>query len=403
MRPVLPTSIALAAAALAAAAPAPAQSYRPSGTCDGFPKLALKTAPGLCVGLVARRLGFPRGVAILGSDVYVTDLGARRPGRGRLLRLRNGGRSPPETLLSRLDQPSGLAPAPNGQLYLGEPARILRIDPNAPDIARSARVILDGLPGDGLHNLTAFAVAADGALHVNLGSATDNCENPDGSPQRIPCFEATARPPRGSILRVVPQVGRAVHARDAEVVARGLRNAMALAFTRQGDLVAATNARDAIHSVDPKLSDVNLPHDLLVRIVRGGDYGWPYCFDALRPSPEYPRFPCRTKRAPERLLPAHSAPLGALVYPGGGLPGPSDRLVLALHGYRRHGHRIVAFDLDAKGMTKAPMRDIVSGWNAAPGLRPRGAPTALAAAPDGSIYVVEDRNGTLLRIARARR
>jgi glucose/arabinose dehydrogenase len=30
------------------------------------------------------------------------------------------------------------------------------------------------------------------------------------------------------------------------------------------------------------------------------------------------------------------------------------------------------------------------------------APTALAAAPDESIYVVEDKNGTLIRIARSK-
>jgi glucose/arabinose dehydrogenase len=176
---------------------------------------------------------------------------------------------------------------------------------------------------------------------------------------------------------------------------------MALAFTAQGELLAATNARDAIHRVDPSIPDARLPHDLLVRVGKGGDYGWPYCFDLLRPSPEYPRFSCKTKSPPERRLPPHSAPLGTIVTRGG-LLGPGDHLVLALHGYRANGHRIVAYALDAKGRTIDPFTDIVSGWTPAAGIRPLGAPTALAAAPDGSIYVVEDRNGTLLRIAHSK-
>jgi glucose/arabinose dehydrogenase len=383
---------------LGGAAPSPGSGgYKTSGLCDGFPRVSLRTAPGLCVGLVASGIGFPRGVTTIGTDISVADLGSRMPGRGRVLRLSSRGQGEVEVVLKGLDQPNGIAPAPGGQLYVGVIGGIIRFDPAARDPASSVRPVLTGLPGDGLHNLTAFAVAPDGALLVNVGSASDNCGTGRSADRNKPCGELARVPPRAAILRVRPRLGGAVDARNAEVVAVGLRNSMALAFTPQGALLAAVNARDHIDKADRRLSDASLPHEPLVRVVRGADYGWPYCFDNRRASPEYPGYDCRSKRPPERLLPAHAAPLGAALARGG-LLGPGDRLLLAFHGYRPAGHRIVALPLDRAGGTGAPA-DVVSGWDATQD-HPRGAPVGIAVARDGGILVVEDRNGTLLRIGR---
>jgi glucose/arabinose dehydrogenase len=390
----------LVLAGLAAAVPAAAQEYVTSGTCDGFARVKLSTPAGLCVGLVARGIGFPRGVATIGSDVYVADLGARRPGRGRVLRFSRGGHGPVEVVLAGLDQPNGIAPAPGGGLYVGVVGGIIRFDPRARDPQGTVRPILTGLPSDGLHMLTAFAVAPDGALLVNVGSASDNCGTGRSADRRKPCGELARVPPRGAILRVRPLSNAAVDARKAQVVAIGLRNSMAMAFTPQGALLAAGNARDHINKANPKLSDAELPHEPLVRVVHGADYGWPYCFDNLRASPEYPRFDCRRKRAPERLLPPHAAPLGAAVARGGIL-GPGDRLLLAFHGYRPAGHRIVALRLDGAGRTVGDLVDVVAGWEPNAD-HPRGAPVGIAIASDGSIFIAEDRNGTLLRVSRVR-
>jgi len=60
----LPTLLLLLAPLWVAAAPAD-NAYRTAGDCDGFPAVALTTAAGLCVGIVAEGLGKARGVAVI--------------------------------------------------------------------------------------------------------------------------------------------------------------------------------------------------------------------------------------------------------------------------------------------------------------------------------------------------
>ncbi len=375
--------------------------YRTAGSCDGVPRVALKTPPGICVGLVAEKLGFPRGLALIGSDVYLVDLASRTPGRGRILRLARFGRGAPEVVLSGLNQPNGIAALPDGTLYVGEVGQIIRFDPRAANPRATVQLIVTGLPKDGRHNLTAFALSPDGALFVNIGSRSDNCETPNGKAPNAaaPCPEFASRPPRGTMLRIDATTSRPVQAANAPVFARGIRNAMGFAFLADGRLIAASNARDSIDSADPRLSDNALPHDTLLLVTQGANYGWPYCFDASRPSPEYPRYMCNQMRAPTLLLPPHAAPLSMIRYTGTRLKGLSGKLILGYHGYRRLGHRIVALHMGGDGLPQGPEENVVSGWTTLAGVRPQGFPSALLQLPDGSILVAEDQNRSLLRIS----
>ncbi|MEC4592798.1 glucose dehydrogenase [Nitrospirillum amazonense] len=404
----------LGLALLAASLPATARvhvGYTTQGQCDGFPAVNLKTAPGLCVGLVASQLGFTRGVAVLGTDVYVIDLGGGwRHNHGRLLRLKDGGRAAPEVLLTGLDEPHALAPAPGGRLYMSVLGRIVSLDPNAAEVAASLRDVVTGLPKEGLHPLAALAVAPDGSLFVNVGSGTDHCETPGGkkgddTPPRadIPCPETVGATPRGVMLHVTPGA-TPVNVAGLQPYARGLRNAVALAVLAGNQVVTATNARDNISDADPALADEDAPHDLYLILKQGADYGWPYCYDQGVPSPEYrSRYKdadCKAKQAPTLLLPPHAAPLSLLPYADGPLPGLAGTLLMTLHGYRDTGHRVVALPVDAQGRPTGALTDVISGWDAVTGDHPQGAPVSLARLPDGSVLVTEDHNGTLLRLAK---
>jgi glucose/arabinose dehydrogenase len=377
-----------------------AQAYVPSGDCGGFPKIELNTAAGTCIGIVAAHLGFARGVAAIGTDIYVADMGGWQKNHGRIFKLPNAGHGQPQVVLSNLNEPNSLVPGPKGTLYVGLAGKVIRFDPAVADPQKNVRDIVADLPTQGRHPLAALALAEDGSLFINVGAASDHCERQLGDlaagPE--PCPETEALPPRATILHVTPGE-TTVDARTLAPYARGLRNSMALTVLRSGQLLAAVNARDAINQADPSLSDTDLPHDTLVRVEQDADYGWPYCFDENRPSPEYGQFDCSKKHVPTRLLPAHAAPLGMLFYRGKALAGLEGHLLIAYHGYRSSGHRIVKLAVDEHGQPQGNPQDVVSGWEYARDKHPQGAVVALWEMDDGSVLATEDHNGTLLRLA----
>jgi glucose/arabinose dehydrogenase len=340
-------------------------------------------------------------VAVIDDDVFVVDMVAWESHKGRLLKLSHGGRHAPEGVLHDLFQPNAVVRGPGRTLYVGVTGQVLQVDPYAADPAASARVIVDGLPATGRHPVPSLAVGGDGALFVNVGSFSDNCHPAGG---RLPdpkaaCPETQENPPRGSVLRFPPRA-TPWHANEQPPYARGLRNSMAMAVLANGKLAVAVNARDGINHADPALSDAALPHEPLVVLQPGGDYGWPYCYDQRVASPEYPGFDCASKLAPDLLLPAHAAPLGMLLYRGDKLPGLAGQLVIGYHGYRATGHRIVAVGLDKDQRPTGTPTELVTDWEQRDGVHPQGAPVGLAEMADGSVLVTDDHNGTLMRLSR---
>jgi glucose/arabinose dehydrogenase len=165
-----------------------------------------------------------------------------------------------------------------------------------------------------------------------------------------------------------------------------------------GALWQADNGRDSLHAAIPTLKNDNeLPRDELNVVERGAHYGWPYCYDSNVASPEYPAARCAAYRAPVRVLPPHGAPLGMLFYTGKVFPPQFQRsLIVGLHGYRQHGHRIVALMPDKAGAPLGKMVDLVSGWRTGP--HSTGAPVDVRQGADGFLYIADDRNGKLLRL-----
>jgi hypothetical protein len=49
----------------------------------------------------------------------------------------------------------------------------------------------------------------------------------------------------------------------------------------------------------------------------------------------------------------------------------------------------------------APYQELISGWHRVNGARPQGAPVGMTVAADGAIWLVEDKNQTVIRIDRA--
>lgn len=395
-RPAFAAALALAAGSAGAA-----------DTCGGAPRLVVNTPPGFCAGIIGQGFKFARGVQPMADgSVLVVDLGGWQPDQGSLWRLKPGAAGFQKTLLmKKIDRPNGIVLGPDGLVYVGAIKRIFRFDPRDPE--GTVKDVIGGnsgtpaLPGIGRHPLTAMRFDAKGDLYVNVGSGSDHCEDKDGKAPDggKPCAEASG-PNALGVLRKYTMQWPAGTVKRWEVHATGLRNSMALALhPTTHALWQGENSRDAIQAAIKGLKNDNeLPHDELNLIEPKGNYGWPYCYDNNVASPEYPKAACAAYRAPQRLLPAHAAPLGMTFYTGAMFPAQyKNSLIVGYHGYREHGHRLVALLPDANGAPLGKSIELISGWTARP-KQSAGAPVDVKQGPDGAIYLVEDRSGRVVRL-----
>ncbi len=409
------------------------------------------------------RLFKPRALLELPGRPYellVTDLAGWRPGSGRVWYL--DARTPPSAtltpVLEGLSLPHQITLGPEGWIYVGEDTRITAFPPEAvgPDGAiDDAQIVtvLDGLPPmdrDGsrnsFHPLTMFVFDEAGHLYVNVGAYSDHCAGFVGRE----CWETDGILDSGDGSARAGDWGAVIRRYDYEgsieagwtasyrVVAYGLRNSMGLAFAPSGDLLQVENSRDFRES-DRPYEELNvIPRAELDGEVAAHHYGWPYCYDVYSTSDEWAGYDFRCSpdnpdyRPPHILLPPHGAPLGLTYYHGELLDELEGRLLVPLHGYRPAGQRLLAFDVDPNGLpirtegatylvnptgagtseavpypsfaegTFAAQGDyLVEAWYEVDGVRPKGAPVAPYVGSDGTLWIADDKNRSILMIGRA--
>jgi glucose/arabinose dehydrogenase len=187
--------------------------------------------------------------------------------------------------------------------------------------------------------------------------------------------------------------------------ATGLRNSLGLAVTQDASLTTE-RLWQAENSVD--YSDAKFPAEELNELERGARYGWPYCVSDAQGRSVVARgyeqrARCNGQRRPVQAWPAHVAPLQLLAVPPavkGEAERPwSGRLLAVWHGHRAQGHRIVGWRIGRDGRPTGARENIVAGWLAMPGLRPQGNPAGITVDSQGRLWIVEDRNRTVLVVA----
>lgn len=387
----------LALAALVLPLAAAAGNYTPTGACGPFPKVDIAVPAGHCLALVAdytRGLRFPRRILEVAPDrFWVIDMGNWEPRQGRLLELRlnEAAADPAErvrvtTLVSKLDRPHGLVRGPDGQVYVGEAGRIWR---TPVDAAVQQEVVIDKLPDTGAHPLKEMAFGPDGRLYVNVGSASDACRG-QGGVQPVPCPEVEGDRPRAAVY--VAELGPGTPAlKSLRPFATGLRNSVALGFAGKA-LLQGENSIDYADAAEPP-EELNVLRD-------GARYGWPYCTGDRQPARGYDKRPgCAGTEAPAQRWPAHAAPLHLLAVPAGNPSPYAGQVLVAWHGHRPTGQRVMAVKVDAAGGPASAPVQVIGGWQEAAG-RPKGAPTGLAVDHTGRLWIVEDRNKSVLMLRR---
>lgn len=98
-------------------------------------------------------------------------------------------------------------------------------------------------------------------------------------------------------------------------------------------------------------------------------------------------------------------------YSGAMFPELKGKLLVAMHGFRDSGHRIVAYTVDAQGkpvlnktgdQRKVVPLGIVTGWTRVPGVRPMGRPLGITQATDGALWFLDDKARTIMVLLRDR-
>jgi glucose/arabinose dehydrogenase len=315
-------------------------------------------------------------------------------------------------------------------LYFGANDRVLRFRLPAGRLTPvgEPEVVVSGLPNTGDH-ISKTVVLADGRrLFVNIGSASNACQVANRQAQSPGVFPCPELPVRAGVWLFDPSGTNQTQA-DGEHYATGLRNMVALAVNpANGELYGVQHGRDMLFENWPQFftveEDAVLPAEEFVRISRGINNGWPYCYfdDVFEHrkvlAPEYggdgqlvsgPQgINCASFNQPLAQFGAHWAPNGLHFYSGKQFPQRyRGGAFIAFHGgfdrapLPNEGFNVVFLPMGANGSPSGAAEVFADGF-AGPG-RPLPAaalhrPVGVTEGQDGSLYVSDDRGGRIYRI-----
>lgn len=275
------------------------------------------------------------------------------------------------TVASGLAAPNGVALGPDGDLFIAERHRIIRLDSGD----RGQIVVPAGvLPEDARHGWRYAGFGPDGRLYVSIGAPCNVCE-----PRSL----------EGTIVRMRPD------GHELRIFARGIRNSLGFDWhPASGQMFFTDNGADHMGDL--------MPRDELNHAPRPGlHFGFPY---AYAPGAPYPEFEDRV--APQGLshpfleFEAHAAPLGIDFYSSSMFPAEYRHdAFIAQHGsWNRSqpvGYRIVRVRFE--GGLPVDHEVFVDGWLGSDGVF-FGRPVDLEELPDGSLLVSDDFAGVIYRI-----
>ncbi|HEY9230075.1 MAG TPA: PQQ-dependent sugar dehydrogenase, partial [Gemmatimonadaceae bacterium] len=330
----------------------------------------LKLPSGFCASIFADSIRGARSFAVApNGDVFVAVQGRGSAGVVALRETNRSGRGDVREQAISGYQSSQLAlfdnylyvevipPAPQRGVPQTGPApttSIVRYPWKAGDLKPSGPpdTIVTGLPAYPGHSTRNFAITRDGILYVNVGSATNSCQERDRlarSPGVNPCVELETR--AGIWKFDARKKGQTPSAQNH--FARGIRNAVGIAISPlDGKLWVTQHGRDDLASWFAQLGmdsvaaikyNAENPAEELMQVNQGDDFGWPYCYYSVSErklvlAPEYGGDgkkvgECANKKAPVATFPGHWAPNGLFFYTGSQLPPKyKNGAFIAFHG-----------------------------------------------------------------------
>jgi glucose/arabinose dehydrogenase len=408
--------IRLVAIAALPATAAVVLASRPAPPCSGS---GLLVPDGFCATVVAEDLGPVRQLAVSPSgDLYAAISGRSRLfGGGGVAAFRDrDGDGKPEEHASFGPRGGNDVKLHDGYIYLALQDRILRWRLPATALAPTGdpETIVADLPHNGNHTAKSLAFPGGSVMLVNIGSATNSCQQQDRAPRSKgsdPCRELEQR--AGIWQFAADRAGQTFA--DGKRFATGLRNTEALAVQPgTGAVYGAVMGRDQLSDswgFSPEVN-ANNPAEELVRVEAGDDFGWPYCYYSNETrkkvlAPEYGgdgRTVGRCAKAKDPLIafPGHWAPLALTFVTGSALGAKYDGgLFIAFHGswnrapMPQAGYRVV-FAPFADGHPTGAYETFATGAGGPTSLRASG----VAMGKDGALYISADNDEKIWRVVR---
>lgn len=400
-------------------------------TSAGAPAIAAKCAPGndgltlpagFCATVFAKNLGAVRHITVApNGDLFANVSGGRRAtGPAGIVALRDRDGDGVADTTARIGSASGTGIVyHDGMLFADAGPTIVRWRVPAGSLIATgaAEPVVTGLPGGG-HSARTMAIGAGNALFVNVGSASNSCQVQDRgnrSPGEMPCRELATR---AGTWRYSTTGTNQPHVAGARF-ATGIRNGMGLAVHPSGTLHVTQHGRDQLTQNwgRDEVYGAENPGEVLLAARQGDDFGWPHCYyshetKSLVLAPEYGGDGtavgrCSTAKREVAAFPGHWAPMSILFYSGRQLPARyRNGAFIAFHGswnrapQPQAGYNVVFQPMDAAGKATGNYEVFANGFAGAD-VSPGGAthrPIGLAQAPDGGIYISDDKGGSIWKI-----
>jgi glucose/arabinose dehydrogenase len=312
-------------------------------------------------------------------------------------------------------------------VYVDERTKITRYPLKQGELAPSGsgETVVSGIPISGDHNARNFIIDGQGNLFLNVGSATNSCQEKNRtlkSPGKNPCTELQTR---AGIWRFDARKTGQRFSPSARY-ASGIRNAEGLAVDpSSGQLYATQHGRDQLRDNWPDLFDAQYsaenPAEELMQVNQGDDFGWPYCYYSfperkLVLAPEYggdgkKTEQCDQKKAPVAAFPGHWAPMDLMFYTGSLLPDKyRNGVFIPFHGswnrapQPQAGYQVV-FQPLSSGKADGDYETFANGF-AGENPQPDQAahrPVGIAQGRDGAVYISDDAGGRVWRVVYSKR
>lgn len=342
--------------------------------------LQLGVPEGFTVQKFADNLGKPRiMVANDKGQLYFSD---REAGTVTLLEdTDSDGLADRIEVVADIEQAHGLA-IHNSKLYIVAVKEIYSAVIQQDGTLGELNILYTALPDGGQHPNRTIAFGPDGKMYVSVGSTCNAC--PEPNPMHATMLQADE------------------DASNMKIFAKGLRNTIGFGWHPDtGDFWGMDHGIDWLGDEEQK-EELNL-------LVQGADYGWPYIFGDGKYNPTerppgdmtYQEYLAKTT-LPSLSYTAHASPLEMAFYAGEQFPEDyhGDAFIAFRGSWNRStavGYKVVR--LRFENGRPSGFEDFLTGFLVDNNRSHFGRPVGLAVHPDGSLFISDDTNGVVYRVA----